>query len=58
MTGINRPENLFEGVRPTVYGENLRDFPEPAGEVERRTSSGARRAAHVERRTSSGARRG
>ncbi|MFW3473370.1 MerR family transcriptional regulator [Streptomyces microflavus] len=27
MTAINRPENLFEGVRPSQYEENLRDFP-------------------------------
>ncbi|MGW2564148.1 MerR family transcriptional regulator [Streptomyces sp. NPDC001514] len=39
MTSINRPENLFEGVRPAQYGESLRDFPELAGEVERRTST-------------------
>ncbi|MFE6130530.1 MerR family transcriptional regulator [Streptomyces sp. NPDC056437] len=39
MTGIHRPENLFEGVRPAMYGESLRDFPELAGEVERRTSA-------------------
>ncbi|MGW9432387.1 MerR family transcriptional regulator [Streptomyces decoyicus] len=39
MTSINRPENLFEGVRPAQYGENLRDFPELAEVVERRTST-------------------
>ncbi|MER5987596.1 MerR family transcriptional regulator [Streptomyces sp. NPDC001787] len=39
MTGINRPENLFEGVRPTMYGENLRDFPELAREVESHTAT-------------------
>ncbi|MFD6798046.1 MerR family transcriptional regulator [Streptomyces cyaneofuscatus] len=27
MTAINRPENLFEGVQPSQYEENLRDFP-------------------------------
>ncbi|MGY5125395.1 MerR family transcriptional regulator [Streptomyces nigrescens] len=39
MTSINRPENLFEGVEPAQYGESLRDFPELAGEIERRTSA-------------------
>ncbi|MEV0374464.1 MerR family transcriptional regulator [Streptomyces sp. NPDC050636] len=39
MTSINRPENLFEGVQPAQYGESLRDFPELAREVERRTST-------------------
>ncbi|MGA5266896.1 MerR family transcriptional regulator [Streptomyces lydicamycinicus] len=39
MTGINRPENLFEGVQPAQYEESLRAFPELAGEVERRTSA-------------------
>ncbi|MCX4970668.1 MerR family transcriptional regulator [Streptomyces sp. NBC_00654] len=39
MTGINRPENLFEGVRPAMYRESLRDFPELAREVERRTAT-------------------
>ncbi|MFC0597343.1 MerR family transcriptional regulator [Streptomyces palmae] len=34
MTRINRPENLFEGVRADQYGENLRDFPEQARAVE------------------------
>ncbi|MGW2842096.1 MerR family transcriptional regulator [Streptomyces sp. NPDC001493] len=38
MTSINRPENLFEGVRPEQYGESLRDFPEHAEAVERHTS--------------------
>ncbi|MFJ7062366.1 MerR family transcriptional regulator [Streptomyces griseobrunneus] len=27
MTAVNRPENLFEGVQPSQYEENLRDFP-------------------------------
>lgn len=39
MTSIHRPENLFEGVRPDQYGENLREFPELAAEVERRTAT-------------------
>ncbi|MFF2349825.1 MerR family transcriptional regulator [Kitasatospora sp. NPDC058115] len=30
MTEINRPENLFEGVRPADYEEELRAFPELA----------------------------
>ncbi|WP_324795146.1 MerR family transcriptional regulator [Streptomyces cyaneofuscatus] len=38
MTAINRPENLFEGVQPSQYEENLRDFPALA-------EAGARRAA-------------
>ncbi|WP_327706768.1 MerR family transcriptional regulator [Streptomyces decoyicus] len=39
MMSINRPENLFEGVRSDQYGENLRDFPELAEAVERHTST-------------------
>ncbi|MGW2406971.1 MerR family transcriptional regulator [Streptomyces sp. NPDC001739] len=39
MAGINRPENLFEGVRPDQYGANLREFPELAVEVERHAST-------------------
>ncbi|MFE2010016.1 MerR family transcriptional regulator [Streptomyces sp. NPDC059491] len=35
---INRPENLFEGVRPSQYVETLRDFPEHAEEVTRRVA--------------------
>ncbi|MCI4041074.1 MerR family transcriptional regulator [Streptomyces sp. TRM75563] len=27
MTAINRPENLFEGIDPSLYEANLRDFP-------------------------------
>ncbi|MFD6421162.1 MerR family transcriptional regulator [Streptomyces sp. NPDC060198] len=38
MTTINRPENLFEGVRPAQYEESLRDFPAHAEAVERHTS--------------------
>ncbi|MEV8096895.1 MerR family transcriptional regulator [Kitasatospora sp. NPDC085879] len=38
MTSINRPENLFEGIRPEQYLESLRDFPELAREVEQRTA--------------------
>ncbi|MFE7113365.1 MerR family transcriptional regulator [Streptomyces sp. NPDC057575] len=33
---INRPENLFEGVTPSQYEDNMRDFPELAEEVARR----------------------
>ncbi|MFF2045091.1 MerR family transcriptional regulator [Kitasatospora sp. NPDC058170] len=36
---VNRPENLFEGIRPTQYEESLRDFPELAEEARRRTSA-------------------
>ncbi|MFB7368976.1 MerR family transcriptional regulator [Streptomyces sp. NPDC056222] len=36
---INRPENLFEGVQPSQYEENLRDFPELAQEVGRRAAT-------------------
>ncbi|MFI6004482.1 MerR family transcriptional regulator [Streptomyces sp. NPDC051366] len=36
---INRPENLFEGVQPSQYAENMRDFPELAEEVGRRTAA-------------------
>ncbi|MFD0339646.1 MerR family transcriptional regulator [Streptomyces sp. NPDC127117] len=39
MTAINRPENLFEGVRPSQYQESLRDFPEHAQEVDRRVAA-------------------
>ncbi|MFF5920239.1 MerR family transcriptional regulator [Streptomyces flavochromogenes] len=39
MSGINRPENLFEGVRPSQYGENLREFPELADAVSRHGST-------------------
>ncbi|WP_331749714.1 MULTISPECIES: MerR family transcriptional regulator [unclassified Streptomyces] len=39
MTAINRPENLFEGVQPSQYGESLRDFPEHAEEVGRRVAA-------------------
>ncbi|MFF9077522.1 MerR family transcriptional regulator [Streptomyces sp. NPDC014872] len=39
MTTINRPENLFEGVRPSQYEENMRDFPELAEEVGRRAAT-------------------
>ncbi|MEV0494964.1 MerR family transcriptional regulator [Streptomyces atratus] len=52
MTGINRPENLFEGVEPAQYGESLRDFPEPAERVGQRTSTMSRaeiEAGHRER---------
>ncbi|WP_431683101.1 MerR family transcriptional regulator [Kitasatospora sp. KL5] len=36
---INRPENLFEGVQPSQYEENMRDFPELAEEVGRRAAA-------------------
>ncbi|MEK9523501.1 MerR family transcriptional regulator [Streptomyces venezuelae] len=36
---INRPENLFEGVTPSQYEENMRDFPELAQEVGRRAAT-------------------
>ncbi|MEV4683659.1 MerR family transcriptional regulator [Streptomyces kurssanovii] len=39
MTAINRPENLFEGVRPSQYGQNMRDFPELAEDVGRRAAT-------------------
>ncbi|MCT2543849.1 MULTISPECIES: MerR family transcriptional regulator [Streptomyces] len=39
MTAINRPENLFEGVRPSQYRDSLRDFPGLARDVDRHTST-------------------
>ncbi|GAA4965342.1 MerR family transcriptional regulator [Yinghuangia aomiensis] len=36
---INRPENLFEGVRPSDYEANMRDFPDLAAEVGRRAAT-------------------
>ncbi|MFD5915785.1 MerR family transcriptional regulator [Kitasatospora sp. NPDC058201] len=39
MTEINRPENLFEGVRPTDYEEGLREFPELAEAAGRVTAA-------------------
>ncbi|MFF8597176.1 MerR family transcriptional regulator [Streptomyces sp. NPDC015220] len=39
MAAINRPENLFEGVQPAQYADSLRDFPEHAEEVARRTAT-------------------
>ncbi|MEU3716973.1 MerR family transcriptional regulator [Streptomyces californicus] len=39
MTAINRPENLFEGIQPSRYEENLRDFPGLAEETRRRTAA-------------------
>ncbi|MBT2895442.1 MerR family transcriptional regulator [Streptomyces sp. McG3] len=38
-TAINRPENLFEGVQPSRYEENLRDFPGLAEEAGRRAAT-------------------
>ncbi|MFH9724180.1 MerR family transcriptional regulator [Streptomyces sp. NPDC017254] len=49
---INRPENLFEGVTPSHYEDNMRDFPELAQEVGRRAATMSRAdadAAHRER---------
>ncbi|WP_406197150.1 MerR family transcriptional regulator [Kitasatospora sp. NBC_01560] len=39
MTDINRPENLFEGIRPTQYGDSLREWPRLAAEVGRVTAT-------------------
>ncbi|MFE5483391.1 MerR family transcriptional regulator [Streptomyces sp. NPDC056527] len=36
---INRPENLFEGVTPSHYEDNMRDYPELAQEVGRRAAT-------------------
>ncbi|MGW7268422.1 MerR family transcriptional regulator [Streptomyces sp. NPDC054842] len=36
---VNRPENLFEGVQPSQYEENLREFPALAEEVGRRAAT-------------------
>lgn len=36
---INRPENLFEGVRPSDYEANMHDFPDLAAEVGRRAAT-------------------
>lgn len=38
MTAINRPENLFEGIQPSQYEGNLRDFPGLAEEAGRRAA--------------------
>ncbi|MCX5265858.1 MerR family transcriptional regulator [Streptomyces sp. NBC_00199] len=49
---INRPENLFEGVTPSQYEENMRDFPELADKVARRADTMSQAdadAAHRER---------
>ncbi|MFG2116045.1 MerR family transcriptional regulator [Streptomyces sp. NPDC048718] len=35
---INRPENLFEGVEPSQYEENMREFPGLAAELGRRAA--------------------
>ncbi|KOX16663.1 MULTISPECIES: MerR family transcriptional regulator [unclassified Streptomyces] len=35
---VNRPENLFEGIRPEQYQDSLRDFPEHAEQVARRVA--------------------
>ncbi|MFD3980137.1 MerR family transcriptional regulator [Streptomyces griseus] len=39
MAAINRPENLFAGVQPSLYEENLRDFPGLAEETGRRAAA-------------------
>ncbi len=39
MTAINRPENLFEGIQPSQYEGNLRDFPGLAEEAGRRAAT-------------------
>ncbi|MFJ9947251.1 MerR family transcriptional regulator [Kitasatospora sp. NPDC091207] len=39
MTGINRPENLFEGARPADYEDTLRDWPELAAQGRRATAT-------------------
>ncbi|MEV7774679.1 MerR family transcriptional regulator [Kitasatospora sp. NPDC086791] len=36
---INRPENLFEGIRPTDVDASLRDFPEHAEAARRATAA-------------------
>ncbi|MFF2629641.1 MerR family transcriptional regulator [Kitasatospora griseola] len=36
---INRPENLFEGVRPDQYEDGLRNFPELAEATDRRSAT-------------------
>ncbi|ANB04356.1 MerR family transcriptional regulator [Streptomyces ambofaciens] len=49
---INRPENLFEGVTPSHYEDNMRDFPGIAEEVGRRAATMSQAdadAAHRER---------
>ncbi|MER0450041.1 MerR family transcriptional regulator [Streptomyces sp. Edi4] len=49
---INRPENLFEGVTPSQYEENMREFPELAEAVGRRAAAMSQAdadAAHRER---------
>ncbi|MFB7248914.1 MerR family transcriptional regulator [Streptomyces populi] len=49
---INRPENLFEGVTPAHYEDNMRDHPELAREVGQRAATMSQTdadAAHRER---------
>ncbi|MFE0630884.1 MerR family transcriptional regulator [Streptomyces sp. NPDC058864] len=49
---INRPENLFEGVTPSHYEDNMRDYPELAQEVGQRAATMSQAdadAAHRER---------
>ncbi|MEU3355119.1 MerR family transcriptional regulator [Streptomyces sp. NPDC037389] len=52
MTTINRPENLFEGIRPPQHRQTLREFPALAGTIGRRTavmSEAELEAAHRDR---------
>ncbi|MET9879784.1 MerR family transcriptional regulator [Actinacidiphila glaucinigra] len=49
---INRPENLFEGVTPSHYEDNMRDYPELAQGVGQRAATMSQAdadAAHRER---------
>ncbi|MEV7237856.1 MerR family transcriptional regulator [Streptomyces sp. NPDC051020] len=49
---INRPENLFEGVQPSQYTDNMSDFPEHAEVLGRRAATMSQAdadAAHRER---------
>ncbi|MGC5544109.1 MerR family transcriptional regulator [Streptomyces griseus] len=52
MTAINRPENLFEGIDPSLYEANLRDFPglhEKAGRLAATTTPAEAEAGQRER---------
>ncbi|QLE75648.1 MerR family transcriptional regulator [Streptomyces rectiverticillatus] len=51
MISINRPENLFAGVRPAQYEETLRDYPELAADIERVTSGLSRDEAEAGQRS-------
>lgn len=39
MDAINRPENLFEGMRPERYEDGMRDFPALTEQAGRRASA-------------------